>query len=224
MGDGAGQSAKSTKWHLTQHGSLFADVRVDPSIFPDRTQPQFFTTLAGHNLHWQTQGAHIVYFPKVYGFRVYISRPVLQFKYTKLSVEEPTRDSWVINYIAVQGGGSPAGKVSHWKVGESDANWKAGGGGSMAVSSTAQSSLSSSSPSGKSSSQYIYIDVDTSNQHFTGTCDINSVGISCAESSAPAYITSMSTSHFPIDKGNMHWYLFLGFLRVMWRGRMCDGW
>mgnify|MGYP000509275465 CR=1 FL=1 len=62
----------------------------------------YFTTLVGTNLHWQTQGTHIVYFPTVHGFRIYISRPELSFRYRKLTVQEPIQDLWSVNYVAVQ--------------------------------------------------------------------------------------------------------------------------
>jgi hypothetical protein len=169
MNTGLTASGTATSWNQVKGGhSLFVD--VDTSWHSFTETPSYFTSLMGKHKHWQTKGIHLVYFPQVSGFRVYLHRPHSSFGV--LTPEEPLKHEWRIGYIAVTK--PKSGK--NWRSGSSAATWHA-----------------SRSPRG------LFADVDTSASHFRGDCDIRSVE-SCALSSAPAFVTSLQIERFPTDK------------------------
>jgi hypothetical protein len=64
--------AGNTGWkqHPKSTTSIYVD--VDTKDCQYSTAPKYFTAISGFIVYWRAMGAHIIYFPKVESFRVYV--------------------------------------------------------------------------------------------------------------------------------------------------------
>ena len=69
--------AHKTGWQATDRGALFVDVSTGSAGFAPEPAPppRFFVALHGRSAssHWRLGGAHVVYYPRATGFRVYVT-------------------------------------------------------------------------------------------------------------------------------------------------------
>ena len=98
-----------TGWRATARGALFVDVSTGSAGFAPEPAPppRYFVALHGRSAssHWRLGGAHVVYYPRATGFRVYVTltecvKGVCVDK--PAAAEDAEREGWRVAWFGVE--------------------------------------------------------------------------------------------------------------------------